>query len=189
MPGVVELAEASGVLIAGNSFKSGKRIKSVLVDSLISAGIKINSIVSYNHKGSNDNKLTHSTTKKTRSGIAETMANTNRILYAEGEKPDGVVIEKYVPTLGDSKRNMDEYTSEIFLGGRNTIIMHNTVDDSLIAVPMILDLVVLTELCQRIQMKVGDQTEFQAFQPVLSMLSYSLKTPEVPNGHVQTALM
>ena len=43
-----------------------------------------------------------------------------------GEHPDHVVVIKYVPYVADSKRAMDEYTSEIFLGGRNTIVMHNT---------------------------------------------------------------
>ena len=33
---------------------------------------------------------------------------------------------KYVPFVGDSKRAMDEYTSEICMGGHNTIVMHNT---------------------------------------------------------------
>ena len=37
-----------------------------------------------------------------------------------------MVVIKYVPYVADSKRAMDEYTSEIFMGGRNTIVMHNT---------------------------------------------------------------
>eukprot|EP00884_Botryococcus_braunii_P009493 jgi/Botrbrau1/18545/Bobra.0870s0001.1 len=31
---------------------------------------------------------------------------------------------KYVPYVADSKRAMDEYTSEIFMGGRSTIVIH-----------------------------------------------------------------
>ena len=58
---------------------------------------------------------------------------------------------RYVPYVGDSKRAMDEYTSEIFMGGRNTIVMHNTCEDSLLAAPIILDLVLLAELTTRIQ--------------------------------------
>lgn len=57
---------------------------------------------------------------------------------------------QYVPYVGDSKRAMDEYTSEIFLGGKNTIVMHNTCEDSLLAAPIILDLVILAELLTRI---------------------------------------
>lgn len=57
VPGVVELAEVNGVFIAGDDFKSGQtKLKSVLVDFLVSAGIKPVSIVSYNHLGNNDGK-------------------------------------------------------------------------------------------------------------------------------------
>jgi myo-inositol-1-phosphate synthase len=61
------------------------------------------------------------------------------------------VVIKYVPYVGDSKRAMDEYTSEIFLGGRNTLVIHNTCEDSLLAAPIILDLVLLAELITRIE--------------------------------------
>lgn len=40
------------------------------------------------------------------------------------------VVIKYVPYVGDSKRAMDEYTSEIMMGGINTIAMHNTCEVS-----------------------------------------------------------
>lgn len=61
------------------------------------------------------------------------------------------VVIKYVPYVGDSKRALDEYTSEIFMGGKNTISMHNTCEDSLLASPLIFDLVIMAELCERIQ--------------------------------------
>lgn len=78
------------------------------------------------------------------------MVLSNPILYGEGESPDHCVVIKYVPHVGDSKRALDEYTSEIFLGGTNTLVIHNTCEDSLLAAPIILDLIMLTELCQRI---------------------------------------
>ena len=39
------------------------------------------------------------------------------------------------------------------MGGKNTIVMHNTCEDSLLAAPIILDLVLLAELSTRIQFK------------------------------------
>ena len=60
---------------------------------------------------------------------------------------------KYVPYVGNGNRAMDEYTSEIFMGGQSTIVLHNTCDDSLLASPIILDLVLLAELSTRIQLK------------------------------------
>ena len=57
VPGVIELAKSRNVFIAGDDFKSGQtKMKSVLVDFLVSAGIKPVSIVSYNHLGNNDGK-------------------------------------------------------------------------------------------------------------------------------------
>lgn len=79
------------------------------------------------------------------------MVQSNEILYDKGEHPDHVVVIKYVPYVGDSKRAMDEYTSEIMMGGHNTLVLHNTCEDSLLAAPIILDLVILAELCSRIK--------------------------------------
>ena len=57
VPGVVELADRHKVFIGGDDFKSGQtKFKSVVVDFLVSAGIKPTSIVSYNHLGNNDGK-------------------------------------------------------------------------------------------------------------------------------------
>lgn len=51
------MADKHGIFIAGDDFKSGQtKIKSVLVDFLVGAGIKPTSIVSYNHLGNNDGK-------------------------------------------------------------------------------------------------------------------------------------
>ena len=109
------------------------------------------------------------------------MVESNGILYEPGETPDHIVVIKYLPYVGDSKRAMDEYTSEIFMGGRNTIVMHNTCEDSLLAAPLILDLVLLAELITRIQLK-KDGEEFHGFHPVAVLLSYLTKAPLVPEG-------
>lgn len=56
------------------------------------------------------------------------------------------------------------------------------VQDSLLASPIILDLVILTELCQRITFRPEGDSEFQTFHSVLSLLSYLCKAPLVPAG-------
>lgn len=188
VPGVVELAEKNRVYIAGDDFKSGQtKMKSVLVDFLVSAGIKPTCIVSYNHLGNNDGKNLSApqqfrSKEISKSNVVDDMVDSNRILYNEGERPDHTVVIKYVPYVQDSKRAMDEYTSEIMMGGKNTIVMHNTCEDSLLASPLILDLVILAEMCQRIEFKVAGQDEYQQFNSVLSILSYLCKAPLVPRG-------
>lgn len=54
--------------------------------------------------------------------------------------------------------------------------------DSLLASPIILDLIILCEICERIQFKVEGEKEFQSFNSVLSILSYLLKAPLVPKN-------
>lgn len=188
VPGVIELAQKKKVFIVGDDFKSGQtKIKSVLVDFLVSAGLKPVSIVSYNHLGNNDGKNLSApeqfrSKEITKSNVVDDMVASNNILYKEGEHPDHTVVIKYVPYVGDSKRAMDEYTSEIFLGGKNTIVIHNTCEDSLLATPLIYDLAIITELCERIEIqKEGDET-FEKLDVVLSILAYLMKAPLVPAG-------
>ncbi|TRY76256.1 hypothetical protein TCAL_04058 [Tigriopus californicus] len=187
VPGCLELAEKHQVFIGGDDFKSGQtKFKSVMVDFLVNAGLKPVSIASYNHLGNNDGKNLSApqqfkSKEISKSNVVDDMVQSNQILYADGEKPDHCVVIKYVPYVGDSKRAMDEYTSEIMMGGLNTIAVHNTCEDSLLASPLILDLVILTELFQRITFKVAD-SPFQPFHHVLSVLGYLCKAPLVPSG-------
>jgi len=188
VPGLIELAVERGVLIGGDDFKSGQtKMKSVLVDFLVGAGLKPVSIVSYNHLGNNDGmnlSAPHTFRSKeiSKSNVVDDMVASNELLYAPGEHPDHVVVIKYVPYVGDSKRAMDEYTSEIFLGGKNTIVMHNTCEDSLLAAPIILDLVILAELITRIQLRKDGEAALHGLHPVAVLLSYLTKAPLVPPG-------
>lgn len=117
-----------------------------------------------------------------KSSVIDDIVESNDILYPDGKGPDHCVVIKYVPHVGDTKRAMDEYTSEIMMGGSNTLIIHNTCEDSLLASPLIIDLVVLAELCERIQYKTEHDSNFQKFNSVLSVLSYLCKAPLVPYG-------
>ncbi|KAK8586695.1 hypothetical protein V6N13_085720 [Hibiscus sabdariffa] len=188
VPGLIDLAIQRNCLIGGDDFKSGQtKMKSVLVDFLVGAGIKPTAIVSYNHLGNNDGMnlsapQTFRSKEISKSNVVDDMVSSNGILYQPGEHPDHVVVIKYVPYVGDSKRAMDEYTSEIFMGGKNTIVLHNTCEDSLLAAPIILDLVLLAELSTRIQLKAEGEGKFHSFHPVATILSYLIKAPLVPAG-------
>lgn len=188
VPGLIELAVERGVLIGGDDFKSGQtKMKSVLVDFLVGAGLKPVSIVSYNHLGNNDGMnlsapQTFRSKEISKSNVVDDMVASNSLLYGPGEHPDHIVVIKYLPYVGDSKRAMDEYTSEIFMGGRNTIVMHNTCEDSLLAAPIILDLVVLAELITRIQLRRDGEPALHGLHPVAVLLSYLTKAPLVPQG-------
>lgn len=202
VPGVVELATHHKVYIGGDDFKSGQtKFKSVMVDFLVSAGIKPCSIASYNHLGNNDGKnLSEArqfrSKEVSKSTVVDDMVNSNRIIYDDDEAPDHCVVIKYVPHVGDSKRALDEYANKIFLNGDNIITTYNICEDSLLAAPLMIDLVVLTELCERIGIREGsladsqaaiaaetkDEPAFHGFHAVLSLLSFMLKAPLVPAG-------
>ncbi|KAL2137812.1 hypothetical protein VTI28DRAFT_8182 [Corynascus sepedonium] len=193
VPGCIELAERQGAFIGGDDFKSGQtKMKSALVDFLINAGIKLTSIASYNHLGNNDGKNLSShkqfrSKEISKSNVVDDMVAANTVLYKKDEHPDHVVVIKYIPAVGDSKRAMDEYHAEIFLGGHQTISMANVCEDSLLASPLIIDLVVIAELMTRIQWRLhSDEGEsakgYKSFHSVLSVLSYMLKAPLTPPG-------
>ncbi|QRV80653.1 Myo-inositol-1-phosphate synthase [Ceratobasidium sp. AG-Ba] len=195
VPGCIELAERHRAFIGGDDLKSGQtKIKSVLAEYLVNAGIKPLSIASYNHLGNNDGRnLSQEAQFKSKeiskSSVVDDMVGANSLLYrpaAKGEKkgehPDHLVVIKYVPAVGDSKRAIDEYNSEILMGGRNTLGIFNTCEDSLLATPLILDLTILAELLTRVQYRRDGQGEFGPLYSVLSLLSYMLKAPLVKPG-------
>lgn len=190
VPGVVQLAEHNNVFIGGDDFKSGQtKMKSALVDFLINAGIKLTSIASYNHLGNNDGMNLSSqrqfrSKEISKSNVVDDMVAANTVLYKENEHPDHTVVIKYMPAVGDDKRALDEYYAEIFLGGHQTISIFNVCEDSLLASPLIIDLVLVTEIMTRIKWKKHGETaeEFTSFHSVLSILSYMLKAPLTPTG-------
>lgn len=189
VPGVMELAQREGTFIGGDDFKSGQtKMKSVLVEFLVGAGIKPECIASYNHLGNNDGRNLQApaqfrSKEISKSNVVDDMVASNEVLYKQGEHPDHCIAIKYLPFVGDSKRAMDEYTSSIFMGGTNTLVIHNTCEDSLLAAPLIVDLCLLCELMERVEyQKEGTDAEFQRFHSVCTMLSYMTKAPIVPEG-------
>jgi len=113
VPGAIELAEKHNAFIGGDDF-------------LISAGIKLTSIASYNHLGNNDGKNLSSqkqfrSKEISKSNVVDDMVEANSVLYKKGEHPDHTVVIKYMPAVGDNKRALDEYYAEIFMGGHQTI--------------------------------------------------------------------
>jgi len=183
VPGLIPLAEEKGVTLAGDDLKTGQtRYKSVIVDFLISVGIKPMSIVSYNHLGNNDGKnLSENSQLKSKEisklSVIEDAILSNPLLYAPNERPDHTVVIKYVPYVGDSKRAIDEYISEIFLGHQSIISVYNVCEDALLAAPIMLDLILLTELFERIRWKGPEQDHFARFPTLNPFLSLFFKAP------------
>lgn len=60
------------------------------------------------------------------------------------------------------------------MGGLNTLVIHNTCEDSLLAAPIMLDLVIFMELFQRMNFTVNGEN---ANLPMGTLLGYWLKAP------------
>ncbi|KAK7607296.1 inositol-3-phosphate synthase [Phyllosticta paracitricarpa] len=187
VPGAMELAEKHSAFIGGDDFKSGQtKMKSALVEFMINAGIKLTSIASYNHLGNNDGKNLSSqkqfrSKEISKSNVVDDMVAANHLLYEPDEHPDHTVVIKYMPAVGDNKRALDEYYAQIFMGGHQTISIFNVCEDSLLASPLIIDLVLVAEMMTRIQWR-REGEAFKGFHSVLSVLSFMLKAPLTPPG-------
>lgn len=187
--GVIELAEKWGVHIAGNDINSGQtKLKSVIIEFLATAGIKPISILSVNQVGNNDGRNT-SESQSAKEMASKNLAvdnidQINSILYKPDEKPDYSVTVMYVPSVGDTKKVSEEYTSEIFMNEKNKLVIENISKDSLLASPLLLDLIILSDVFNRIEIG-SNSTDYTPLYPALSALSYFLKAPSVPqNGSV-----
>jgi myo-inositol-1-phosphate synthase len=114
-----------------------------------------------------------------KASVVDDVIASNEILFNDdiGRTIDHCIVIKYVPAVGDSKVAMDEYHSELMMGGRNTISMHTVCEDSLLASPLIIDLVVIAEFFSRVQYRTNSEEDFSGFHAVMSILSYWLKAP------------
>lgn len=174
LDGVLEMAQLARVYVGGNDFKTGQtRFKSVMMDFLSTCGIKVTSIASYNHLGNNDGlnlsqENCFRSKELSKRDVVRDVVENNHVLYPEGEGPDHCVVIKYLPAVGDSKRAIDEYVGDIFMGGKQTFSIYNICEDSLLAAPVMLDLVLVTEYIMR---------NHSFDYPVLSGLSLFFKSP------------
>eukprot|EP00871_Galdieria_phlegrea_P005709 jgi/Galph1/625/GphlegSOOS_G5350.1 len=187
VPGCIQLAEERQVFIAGDDFKSGQtKMKSVLVDYFIGSGMKVESMVTYNHLGNNDMfQLTDGEMWKPKSAaksrVIEDIVCSNGTLYEPRESPDHVVVVKYVSSYGDSKSDVSEYVTKTFLNCPYRTVMYNNCLDSALCAPLIIDLAIFTELFHRVSYRTGDMKEFVSMHPILSSLSFYMKIPRTPS--------
>ena len=95
VPGCIALAERHKSFVGGDDLRSGQtKLKSVLAEFFVNAGIKLFSIASYNHLGNNDGcnlSAEHQFRSKeiSKSSVVDDIVAANHLLYrppAPGEK-------------------------------------------------------------------------------------------------------
>ncbi|KAF5960540.1 hypothetical protein HYC85_001749 [Camellia sinensis] len=182
VPGLIDLAIRGNSLIGGDDFKSGQtKMKSVLVDFLVGAGIKPTSIVSYNHLGNNDGmNLSAPQTFDPKRSPKATLWTTWSPAMPSFMSPASIL----TMLLSSSMFHMWEIARGQWMNThqRYSWCFTTLAEDSLLAAPIILDLVLLAELSTRIQLKAEGEGKFHSFHPVATILSYLTKAPLVPPG-------
>jgi myo-inositol-1-phosphate synthase len=152
-PALQELAKQKQLFLAGDDLKTGQtRLKGCLLEYFTGAGMKLASVASYNHLGNMDGyNLSNAEMCEskiiTKSSLTGELTRTHPKMYPEHKSlPDHKVCIEYMPYVGDSKRAMDEYIGEILMGGHYNMNCYTICEDSLLAVPVMMDLILCTDI-------------------------------------------
>jgi myo-inositol-1-phosphate synthase len=176
MPAMVELASQRQVAIAGKDFKTGQ----TLIKTILGPGVKARMLgltgwYSTNILGNRDglvldDKDSFKTKEVSKLSVLETMLQPNIYPELYGGFHHKVVIS-YYPPRGDEKEGWDAIDIFGWLGYPMQIKVNFLCRDSILAAPLVLDLVLFMDLAQR-----------AAMTGIQEWLSFYFKSPQcAPN--------
>ena len=146
IPGIVKLAEDKRVPVMGNDGKTGETlVKSALSSMFPSRNLEVLSWEGFNILGNMDGKVLDDPDNK-ESKINSKDAVLPHIL---GYSPHSTVHIGYVPSLGDQKTAWDFIHFKGFLGTRMSLQFIWQGFDSMLAAPLVLDLIRLAGFARR----------------------------------------
>jgi myo-inositol-1-phosphate synthase len=160
VPAVLELAEEQRLPVAGKDGKTGQTlVKTVIGPMLAMRGLKLEGWYSTNILGNNDGKVLsdpeHVRSKiETKSGVLEEIFGHNDF--------DHIVRIDYFPPQGDAKEAWDSILFRGWLGERMSMRIDWQGKDSILAAPLIVDMVRLLDLAQG-QGRAGPQDQLSCF--------------------------
>jgi myo-inositol-1-phosphate synthase len=178
VPAMVELAHTAGVPIAGKDFKSGQTlVKTVLAPMLKARMLGLRGWYSTNILGNRDAEVlddpgSFRTKEQTKLGVLEHILQPGLYpqLYGDVQHKVGI---NYYPPRGDSKEGWDNIDIVGWLGYPMQIKVDFLCRDSILAAPLVLDLVLFADLAQRAGLK-----------GVQEWLSFYFKSPQqAPSAH------
>lgn len=145
-PAMVQWAEQKGVPVMGNDGKTGETlVKSALAPMFLSRNLEVLSWEGFNILGNRDGHiLNHAENKESKLKTKDSVLGS--IL---GYAPHSRVHIHYVPSLDDQKTAWDFIHFRGFLGAKMSLQFIWQGYDSLLAAPLVLDLVRLAELAKR----------------------------------------
>ena len=141
-----ELAERKKVPTAGKDGKTGQTwLKSVLAPALNVRQLRVTGWYSTNLLGNEDGRIV----SDPKLGAAKVISKTRLLGQMLGYQPHHIVQINYYPPRGDNKESWDNIDLEGFLGLPMQIKINGLWRDSILAAPMILDLVRFLEFAHR----------------------------------------
>jgi len=178
LPVFVDLANEQRVAIAGKDFKTGQTLlKTVLAPAFKARMLGIDGWFSTNILGNMDGEVlddpeSFRSKEVSKTGVLPQILQPE--LYPElyGALYHKVRIN-YYPPRGDAKESWDNIDVRGWLGYPMQIKVNFLCRDSILAAPVVLDLVLLTDLAQRAGM-----------HGVQEWLAFYFKSPQVAPGHV-----
>ena len=172
VPAMVELADMAGVPIAGKDFKSGQTLlKTVLAPMLKARMLGLQGWYSTNILGNRDGEVlddpdSFRTKEQSKLSVLEHILQPSLYPQLYGEIQHKVRIN-YYPPRGDSKESWDNIDIFGWLGYPMQMKVDFLCRDSILAAPLVLDLVLFTDLAQRAGLK-----------GVQEWLSFYFKSPQ-----------
>jgi myo-inositol-1-phosphate synthase len=146
LPHLIDLAEQHRVPVMGNDGKTGETlVKSALLPMFASRHLEVLSWESFNILGNGDGRVLEV------DGNRQSKVQSKERIMAPilGYTPHARVHIHYVPSLDDQKTAWDFIHFRGFLGGRMTLQFTWQGYDSLLAAPLVLDLIRFSELAAR----------------------------------------
>ena len=145
-PAIAELALLRGTRHMGCDGKTGETLlKSVLAPMFRQRNLEVKSWVGHNIFGNMDGRVLNDPLNK-----STKVASKSRLLgQILGYQPQALVSIEFIESLGDWKTAWDHIHFDGFLGTRMTMQFIWQGCDSLLAAPLVLDLVRFTELARR----------------------------------------
>lgn len=176
IPAIVELANKLKVPIAGKDFKTGQTLmKTILGPGLKARLIGIDGWFSTNILGNRDGKVlddadSFKTKEVSKLSVLESILEAE--LYPELYKEMYHKVRiNYYPPKGDDKESWDNIDIFGWLGYKMQIKVNFLCKDSILAAPVVLDLVLFIDLAHRAQMK-----------GIQEWLSFYFKSPQTLQG-------
>jgi myo-inositol-1-phosphate synthase len=172
VPAIVELANSAGVPIGGKDFKSGQTLlKTVLAPMLKARMLGLDGWYSTNILGNRDGEVLEEpdnfrSKEVTKLGVLEHILQPKLHPELYGNFHHQVHIN-YYPPRGDNKEGWDNIDLVGWLGYPMQIKVNFQCRDSILAAPLVLDLVLFTDLAQRAGLK-----------GVQEWLSFYFKSPQ-----------